>query len=352
MKNLKYIVFLLLFGVMFWSVNVQAATTPYGECTKTTQGNHMVMTCKAGFTVNEGVSKKYKFKFRLNFAGDFAIEKITKTLGEGWYLEEADDATKTYTVVGKSSSFSVGNYDMITFTVEGETPSLNCNGSITYVNIDSPPRICEISHGNYYDQSGNLTDEVTYNRRCTVHNCDEVTDTANNITYYYDNNGYEVSKEVQDIYCKEHICEEVQDPSTHEVYYFDSGSSMVEAEEYFTQCKPHICKTYTDVNTSNIYYFDASGSSVSESDYHDSCDAKPTCEMSGGKYYDNNGNEVEEATYKRICLPHNCDTIEDGSNTYYYNKNGMEVDEITYKRQCRLHNCDTLKDEERNITYY
>lgn len=359
MKYTKLIAFFLF--IFFYGMVVHADVdfnAPYSGCTKNVvDGVLQSVTCKVGFQVTSSPTNYYKYKVKLSVASDFNITNIIKSASTGWYFETADDSLKEYTLVSTANSFPVGTYEMATITFVGGSLSQDCSAGVSVLSRDNTSRICSISKDTsnntyYYDKNGNLTTGVNYDRQCRPHNCDNVVDSENHVTYYYDKEGHEVTQEQQRIFCDEHLCEEVEDSTTHHVYYFDVGSNQVSALEYYNQCKPHVCKTYTDSNTHTIYYFDADGDSVSESAYHDSCDEKPKCEIKDNKYYDNNGNETDKTTYERICLPHNCDTVEDGSTTYYYDKNGVETDVYTYQRQCSLHNCDRVVDSNHGITYY
>lgn len=59
-----------------------------------------------------------------------------------------------------------------------------------------------------------------------------------------------------------------------------------------------------------------------------------SCEIIDGKYYDKNGNVVDEETYNKECNPapekHVCEIV-DGK---YYGKEGVEVTEDTYNKEC------------------
>ena len=74
-------------------------------------------------------------------------------------------------------------------------------------------------------------------------------------------------------------------------------------------------------------YFDKDGNSVDEAKYREDC--MPKCEFKNNKYYDPEGNEVDKDTFDQKCNP-KCEF----KNNKYYDPDGHEVDKDTYDQKC------------------
>jgi len=67
------------------------------------------------------------------------------------------------------------------------------------------------------------------------------------------------------------------------------------------------------------------------------------CEFVDGKYYDEDGNEIDQKTYLTTCEVHKCERVDE----YYFDEDGQITDEETYDKQCVKHTCEKVGD-----TYY
>lgn len=67
------------------------------------------------------------------------------------------------------------------------------------------------------------------------------------------------------------------------------------------------------------------------------------CEFIDGKYYDEDGNEIDQKTYLTTCEVHKCEKV-DG---YYFDEDGNITDVDTYDKQCVKHTCEIIGN-----TYY
>ena len=68
-----------------------------------------------------------------------------------------------------------------------------------------------------------------------------------------------------------------------------------------------------------------------------------SCEFIDGKYYDEEGNEIDQKTYLTTCEVHKCEKI----GSYYFDEDGNIADEETYDKQCVKHTCEKIGN-----TYY
>ena len=67
------------------------------------------------------------------------------------------------------------------------------------------------------------------------------------------------------------------------------------------------------------------------------------CEFVDGKYYDEEGKEIDHKTYLTKCEVHKCEKVEG----YYFDEDGNITDEEIYDKQCVKHTCEKIGN-----TYY
>ena len=67
------------------------------------------------------------------------------------------------------------------------------------------------------------------------------------------------------------------------------------------------------------------------------------CEFVDGKYFDEEGNEIDQKTYLTTCEVHKCEKV----GEYYFDEDGAITDEETYDKQCVKHTCEKVGN-----TYY
>ena len=72
-------------------------------------------------------------------------------------------------------------------------------------------------------------------------------------------------------------------------------------------------------------------------------DTDNKCEFVDGKYYDEDGNEIDQKTYLTTCEVHKCEKVD----KYYFDEDGNITTEETYDKQCVKHTCEKVGD-----TYY
>ncbi len=68
------------------------------------------------------------------------------------------------------------------------------------------------------------------------------------------------------------------------------------------------------------------------------CPKGPSCEYYNDKYYDNEGNQVDEEIYKEKCS-NACKIVDTGFKKIYYDNSGQKVDKETYEEKCNNRKC-------------
>ena len=345
-------IFAILCLFFVYMNRVHAAIYASGdECqSRLLDGTQATQTCPIEFTVTGSSSKTFRVTIDITLVALNNPSYHATVTDSNWKLVKQEGNTFVFETT--LSSLPVGTYKIGDITVTGATDNPNTCGGTYHMSFT--PKCGSFKDGNnyiYYGSDGEETDQVTYLKQCFEHNCDVIN--VDNTQIYFNHEGEEITREQYAIYCNYHrSCGVQTDPVLNKKVYFNSSGDQTDFLTYITQCKNPSCNVYVDSNTNISYYYNSSGVKVTEAAYHEDCDEKPKCAIKDNKYYDNDGKETDELTYKRTCLIHNCDTIVSGSTTYYYDKNGNETDSYTYQRQCKLHNCDKVVDSNSNITYY
>ena len=129
---------------------------------------------------------------------------------------------------------------------------------------------------------------------------------------YYNINGEEVASEEEMVAsCSCH---------TKDGKYYDRNGEQIDEEEFNKVCNPK-CRC-----DSNGQCYDDTGKPVTPDEYKEKCG----CRIEEGKYYDDQGNETTEEEFNRKCNPRcRCD-----ANGQCYDSKGKPVTPEEYKKAC------------------
>ena len=356
-------------------------------------GGNASKTCTLGFTVTDSPVSINEFK------GTFSLHNVTLAdkdiiMEKDWYISKDTDLTYSFSTT--KTSLEVGYHKIATITFYKVVNEDECYIFYYLSNFQKINRSCSIYQGTYYDKSGNITnqttyedeclekpkacskdgdkyydksgspvDQKTYQKECETNICKDFGDgtyfgkdgtEVNQQQYqeqctepekhfcenvngtYYDKEGNETTKENYEKFCFKHYCEQVYDT------YFNVDGSPTSKEQYEKECFKHYCEII------DSDYYGKDGSKTTKEKYEEECTEEEThiCEFVNDTYYDINGNKTTKEGYEKSCKP----TIPKGPlcevvGDKYYDDNGNEVSKEEYNKQCKKHSCEIIDD-----TYY
>ncbi len=192
----------------------------------------------------------------------------------------------------------------------------------------SEPLVCKCNSEYCFDNKGKIVSEEEYQKACGC----RIEDGK-----YYGPDNNEVTEDKYKEVCG---CRIVGDK------HYGPDNTEITEEKYNEVCNP---KCYCN-NEGQCY--DDKGKPVPEEEYKKSCG----CRIENGKYYDDNNNEVEEEIFNKVCNP-KCYCNSEGQcydgkgkpvskeqyikscgcrkeNGKFYDQEGNEVDEATWNAKC------------------
>lgn len=347
---------LCLFLMSAQHVNAKVSI-PETRCTKSTLDGttYATQTCPIKLKVTEGGTSTYRvnIKVTLNYMQE-PIDWQVSDLNTNWHLLSHNG--NEFSFVTTLSRIPDGEYTIANITARGTTSNPdNCTGSFTPSFGLKCGATTTGGVTTYYNNEGEQTNYLDYERKCRTHDCDIITD-QEGAKIYFNHSGAEITQSQYAIYCQvQRACSQIKDTVTNKTVYFNTEGKETDYPTYIDQCATtKTCRTFVDSNTNTTYYYNSAGNSVIESEFNNDC-AEVYCGEKNGKYYDAYGDEVSEVQYKRECLNHSCDKIVDPANniTYYYDKDGNEVSQNKYSLTCEEHQCvEILDTDEQEIIYF
>ena len=124
--------------------------------------------------------------------------------------------------------------------------------------------------------------------------------------------------------------------------YFDQRNECQEVDGYFYDNNGNNVneETYRKIcfmcKEDNGRFYGKNGQALnSREEYDEECGEKKYCDIVNGKYYGPNGDEVSFFQFYELCRNPICLPITDGENIYYYDINGQKVEtEAEYLKSC------------------
>ena len=325
-KNLLFVFICLCLFCLLPKVNAAVNFLEASGCKSTLyDGRLSGIECNVKFRVSETDSNYNRVTLRITMPSDYKITSTTVEAGQGWTIVSKNDATHTYTLESKQTSFVPGTYQLFKIVTKGSSNSNNCD-SILKVVPEIISRSCTIYNGSYYDKEGNITTELEYEKECKKHTCEILSDGTK-----YGKDGKIVTDIEYEKECKKHTCEVLSDGTK-----YGKDGKVVTDIEYEKECKKHTCEVLSDGTK-----YGKDGKVVTDIEYEKEC-KKHTCEvLSDGTKYGKDGKVVTDAEYEKECKEHTCEVLSDGTK---YGKDGKVVTDIEYEKECKKHTCEVLSD--------